>query len=104
MGLSTRARADFARGKGKELGSASTRGKLAAAWSSSALAANAFDYWGDMDNGPLCEALQRQSRPATLRLGATFGTGFSHIAPANLDVVLEAGFEDERVAIGLFRG
>jgi hypothetical protein len=95
--LSAEARSDFEHGSGKELGDAETRGKLGAPWSSSALAANVFEYWRDRDKQPLREALQLQSQPLKLRLEATFPTGFSSIAPANLDVVLEA--DEERVAI-----
>ena len=49
--LSVAARSEFERGSGKELGNEQNRGKLAAPWSSSALATNVFEYWRDRDGG-----------------------------------------------------
>lgn len=87
--LTAAGRAEFDGAGGSEL--RERRGappKFCAPWSSSALAANVFDYWRDHGLSPLSTAMQLK-RPATsLRLEHKLATGVG-TARANLDVVLE---------------
>ena len=87
------ARAEIGHGSGKEFGTEERPGKLAAPWSSSALAVNVFEYWRDRDRAPLVSALGCDDI-VNLNLEQRLGTGFSNRAPANLDVVLTTRTHD----------
>lgn len=87
------ARSEIEIGSGKELGSDRNPGKLAAPWSSSALAVNVFEYWRDRDRSPLAKALECADI-TDLKLEQRLETGFSNRAPANLDVMLKTDTQD----------
>ena len=78
---------DFKSGDGAELGDGSTRGKMQALHSSSALACNFFEYWRRRDPAPLANALGLTQSITTIRFEQKFPTGLRGKAP-NLDVVL----------------
>lgn len=79
----------FDRGSGSELRDGKTRpAKMKALHSSSALAANVFDYWGDRDLAPLMEALDAEAAAERPRFEVQFPTGLRG-EPPNLDVVIK---------------
>ena len=81
--LSACARNAFGRGAGSEL-----KGKMKALHSSSALAANFFDYWSDRDMTPLLWALGVDASSAeSLDFEAQFPTGLAG-TPPHLDVAI----------------
>ena len=87
--LSVPARNSFGKGAGSEL-----KGKMKALHSSSALAANFFDYWTDRDKAPLLWALGIDADSAkSLDFEAKFHI-WDHITPPHLDVAitLDSGF------------
>jgi hypothetical protein len=86
-GLSRSAQRDFENGDGTELGKASSRGKIQALHSSSALACNWFDYWRDKDLETLARAFGVLGSFSTLELERKLSTGLGGIGP-NLDVLL----------------
>lgn len=84
--LSPESRREFAAGDGGELGKPGQRGKMQALHSSSALAANVFEYWRHRDASPLAAALGLESGIAKIEFEHKFPTGLPGNAP-NLDVV-----------------
>ena len=81
--LSTCAREAFEKGAGSELG-----GHMKALHSSSALAANFFDYWTERDKAPLLSALGMDADGAeTLDFEKRFPTGLRGTSP-HLDVAI----------------
>ena len=81
--LSPHAHRCFARGAGSEL-----RGHMRALHSSSALAANLFDYWTERDKSPLLAALGVDAKGETsLDFEARFPTGLGG-TPPHLDVAM----------------
>lgn len=81
--LSAAARAAFERGAGSELA-----GRIRALHSSSALAANFFDYWTHREKAPLLSALGVDSKNAdSLEFEARFPTGLGG-TPPHLDVAI----------------
>ena len=90
--LGAPARQELTRGNGGELGSEARPGKLAAPWSSAALAINFFEYWRGLDATPLAKALALDEPIESLTLEAQFATGFARTptwAQANLDALLD---------------
>lgn len=77
--------AEFQRGSGDELGRNGRRGKMLALHSSSALAANIFDYWRGRSLAWVTGALSLTSEPSSLRFEAQFPTGLPG-TPPNLDL------------------
>jgi hypothetical protein len=97
--LSAEGQRELAAGRGNELGNAQRPGKIAAPWSSAALAINFFESWRGLDKRPLAEALEVRGGLSDLRFEATFSTGFGAI-PAHLDVVFDgASTSTDRIAI-----
>lgn len=90
--FSDAARRELSNGRGRELGRPDRPGKLAAPWSSSALAINFFEPWREGDKRVLADALGAPGAYTRLRLEHWMATGFGP-SPANLDVSLadEAG-------------
>lgn len=88
--LSAAARAAFEKGSGSELvDKPSAPAKMRALHSSSALAANAFDFWATHPNRPLLNALGLpDTHEAKIRFEDQYPTGLPG-NPPNLDVVLE---------------
>lgn len=60
--------------------------KMRALYSSSALAANLFDYWSSRDAGPLLRALHIDGTPTSLEFEAPLRTGYA--TPPQLDVLI----------------
>ena len=87
--LTAAGRAELARGGGGELRArrGGLPGKLSSPWSSSALAANVFDYWRDKDLDHVIQALEANRALRTIALERPFPTGFAS-ARASLDVVM----------------
>ena len=84
--LSVRARSSFERGAGSELG-----GHMKALHSSSALAANVFDYWTERNKAPLLAALGLDAEArASLDFEVRFPTGLGG-TPPHLDVAFSLG-------------
>lgn len=85
--LSGRAQDAFGRGAGSEL-----KGKMRSLHSSSALAANFFDYWTDRDKAPLLRAMGIDTDSArSLNFEAQFPTGLGG-TPPHLDVAIRLDF------------
>ena len=81
--LSSAARAAFERGAGSDLA-----GRMRALHSSSALAANFFDYWTHREKAPLLSALDVDGKNAdSLAFEARFPTGLGGTLP-HLDVAI----------------
>ncbi len=88
--LSAPSEEEFRNGDGDELGQPGKRGKMQALHSSSALAANVFDYWRCRDARPLATALGVPVpivKIEKIEFEQKFPTGLPGHAP-NLDVVL----------------
>ena len=79
--------AEIGAGDGQELGKEGERGKMQALHSSSALAANVFDYWRGRDTAILSSALGYSGRFCQIQFEAKFPTGLGGKAP-NLDLLL----------------
>jgi hypothetical protein len=79
--------AEFDGADGGELGKHEKRGKINALHSSSALAANAFEFWRDQAKATLQAAMGLSSEIQVLNFEKKFPTGLPGNAP-NLDVVL----------------
>jgi len=86
--LSRCAEAEFRAGDGTELGRPSSRGKMQALHSSSALACNVFDYWRGRDTSALAKALEMQAPICSMAFEQKYPTGLRG-KPPNLDVVLQ---------------
>lgn len=87
--LSDQSRKSFNQGSGSELRDRPTGpAKMRALHSSSALAANFFDYWVDKDTPALAEVFGLESKPHGIRFEGQYPTGLPG-NPPNLDVVLE---------------
>jgi hypothetical protein len=82
-------RAEFAAGKGEELGRDGVPGKMQSLISSSALACNIFDPWRDQGVGALGRALRIGPSYQVGRFEATHPTGLLG-TPPHLDVELNA--------------
>lgn len=88
QGLTPEARAAFEAGDGAEMDDGEGRpAKMRSLISSSALAANVFDYWSGRDLAPLLQALGVDGRAADLHFERKLPTGARGKAP-NLDIVL----------------
>lgn len=86
--LSANARAAFEAGDGAEMDDREGRpAKMRSLISSSALAANVFDYWSGRDLAPLLQALGVEGRAVDLQFERKLPTGARGKAP-NLDIVL----------------
>jgi hypothetical protein len=85
--LSEAGRSELSAGLGNEFGRPHRPGKIAAPWSSSALAINFFESWRALDIRPLAAALEVSGPFNGLRFEVQFATGFGAM-PAHLDVVL----------------
>jgi hypothetical protein len=80
--MSQRTREAYSRGSGSELTS-----KMLALHSSSALVVNFFEYWSDIDNAPLSEALELPGPILSIDFESQRPTGLPG-NPPNLDVCL----------------
>ena len=90
--LTTATQADYASGRGNELGSATAPGKMQALHSSSALVCNVFDYWRTQlllgqSLAVLTNALGAPGAVEQVQFEQTYPTGLGG-APPHLDVVL----------------
>lgn len=95
--LSCASIAEFDGADGGELGKDGERGKIHALHSSSALAANMFEFWRDRDKSALASSMGLSSAIQQLNFERKFKTGLTGKAP-NLDVVLTLA-DDSIVAI-----
>ena len=91
--LTAVARADYASGRGSEMGSAAGPGKMQALHSSSALVCNVFDYWCNQlllgqSLTVLTAALGAPEAVKQVRFEQTYPTGLGG-TPPHLDVVLQ---------------
>lgn len=78
---------EFSAGRGSELGDGVLPGKMQALHSSSALAANVFEYWRGRDASPLARALHVPSGISRISFEHQLKTG-TRGSKANLDVML----------------
>jgi hypothetical protein len=98
--LSSNSLSALGRGQGGELGrrnAGATPPKFHALHSSSALAANVFDYWQGKNLSVLTTALLSPNQLESIEVEVPFATGYGF--PCNLDVVLEASSNDWVLAI-----
>lgn len=98
--LSEASSRELGSGRGGELGRRSAGAvpaKFHALHSSSALVANVFDYWRDVDPAALASAFDLDVPIATIRMEAPFSTGYGF--PCNLDLVLSSPDDDWILAV-----
>ena len=88
--LTLQTKAEFAAGKGKELGDDKEPGKMQALHSSAALVVNFFEYWRHTGKThDLAKAMGIGKNITAMRFEQTFPTGLGGTAP-HLDVVLSS--------------
>jgi hypothetical protein len=96
--ISPETRTEFGSGRGDELGELSSRGKMQALHSSSALAVNVFDYWRNRNIDAIAQACGAPGRMTQMRFEQTHPTPLGGIPP-HLDVEFHGESEIKTVAI-----